>query len=84
MASGFLAWDPIEFASAAGKRPTAAVSEFMTTNPETVAEVDPLAFALHKMDAGGYRHLPVLANGHSIGMISVRDMLLHFTRLCKT
>ena len=35
------------------------------------------------MDCGGYRHLPVLEDGHPIGMISVRDMLRHITRLCR-
>src|SRR5947209_8134824 len=35
------------------------VSIFMTTRPETVRENDSLAYALHKMDCGGYRHLPV-------------------------
>src|SRR5436305_467094 len=34
------------------------VRDFMTPNPETVAPTDPLAFALGRMDAGGYRHLP--------------------------
>jgi len=32
---------------------------------------------------GGYRHLPVVAQGRVQGMISVRDMLRHLTRLCK-
>jgi CBS domain-containing protein len=59
------------------------VSDFMTPFPETVLETDPLAFVLHKMDSGGYRHLPVLAGGKVSGVISVRDMLRHFTRLCK-
>lgn len=58
------------------------VRDFMTTNPETVRTTDSLAFALHKMDAGGYRHLPVLAEGKVVGVVSVRDMLRHFTRLC--
>ena len=44
---------------------------------------DTLAFALHKMDVGGYRHLPVLKDGKPTGVISVRDMLRHITRLCK-
>jgi CBS domain-containing protein len=65
--------------SAAEERP---VSDFMTPNPETVVETDTLAFALHKMDSGSYRHLPVLKGGKVIGIISVRDMLTHFTRLC--
>jgi CBS domain-containing protein len=59
------------------------VSQFMTTDPETVTASDTLAFALHKMDVGGYRHLPVLKEGLPVGVISVRDMLRHFTRLCK-
>ncbi len=59
------------------------VSEYMTRNPETVDSTDKLAFALHKMDSGGYRHLPVVHEGVICGMISVRDMLVHFTRLCK-
>lgn len=58
------------------------VSQFMTRSPETIKASDPLAFALHKMDIGGYRHLPVLKDGQPLGMISVRDMLRHITRLC--
>jgi CBS domain-containing protein len=59
------------------------VGEFMTPNPETVRATDTLAFALHKMDLGGYRHLPVINDGQPFGMISVRDMLRHITSLCK-
>lgn len=58
------------------------VSDFMTPNPETVVATDSLAFVLHKMDIGGYRHVPVLQGGKAVGVISVRDMLSHFTRLC--
>ena len=46
-------------------------------------EDDTLAFALHKMDVGGYRHVPVVKGGQPLGMLSVRDMLRHITRLCK-
>ena len=59
------------------------VKQFMTPNPETVAADDPLAFALHKMDGGGYRHMPVIKDGKPVGVVSVRDMLRHITRLCK-
>ncbi|HEV3257818.1 MAG TPA: CBS domain-containing protein [Gemmataceae bacterium] len=59
------------------------VRQFMTCNPETVTPGDTLAFALHKMDIGGYRHTPVVENSVPVGMISVRDMLHHITRLCK-
>jgi CBS domain-containing protein len=60
------------------------VSDFMTPNPATVRPSDTLAFVLHQMDVGGYRHLPVVKDGQLLGMISVRDMLRHTTRLCKT
>jgi CBS domain-containing protein len=59
------------------------VEDIMTANPEAVTAEDTLAFALHKMDVGGYRHLPVLSAGKPAGVISVRDMLRHITRLCK-
>jgi CBS domain-containing protein len=59
------------------------VERFMTPDPETVTAEDTLAFALHKMDIGGYRHLPILNDGRPTGVISVRDMLRHITRLCK-
>jgi CBS domain-containing protein len=59
------------------------VRQFMTPGPETVRAGDPLAFALHKMDVGGYRHMPVVEEGLPVGMVSVRDMLRHITRLCK-
>ena len=58
------------------------VRQFMTPNPETVCETNTLAFVLHKLDGGGYRHLPVLRDGLPVGTISVRDMLRHMTRLC--
>jgi CBS domain-containing protein len=59
------------------------VSQFMTAGPETVTSSDTMAFALHKMDVGGYRHLPVVDDDRPIGVISVRDMLRFITRLCK-
>lgn len=62
---------------------TLPVGNFMTLKPESVAATDPLAFALHKMDIGGYRHLPIVQDGKPVGVVSVRDMLRHITRLCK-
>jgi CBS domain-containing protein len=58
------------------------VSDFMTPKPETVSPTDVLAYALGKMDAGGYRHLPVVQSGKPVGVISVRDILRHITQVC--
>jgi CBS domain-containing protein len=59
------------------------LSEFMTREPESVAPDDKLAHALHKMDVGGYRHLPVVSNGMPVGILSVRDMVRHISGLCR-
>ncbi len=59
------------------------VSEFMTANPETVSGEHKLAFVLHQMDVGGYRHVPVVEDDKPIGVVSVRDMLHHLTALCR-
>src|SRR5262249_27879579 len=59
------------------------VEEVMTAGPETVTAGDTLAFALHKMDGGGYRPLPVVEEGRPVGVISVRDIMRYIPRLCK-
>jgi CBS domain-containing protein len=56
------------------------VRDFMTPDPVAVAPNDSLAFALHKMDVGGYRHLPVVLDGRPEGVISARDIVRHLTR----
>lgn len=55
------------------------VTQFMTRSPETVKPTDVLAAALSKMDAGGYRHLPVVDAGKPVGVVSVRDVLRYLT-----
>lgn len=60
------------------------VRDYMTRDPETVTPADTLAFALGKMDAGGYRHLPVVAAGKPVGVVSVRDVLRHVTRVSQS
>ncbi len=52
------------------------VREFMTTTPTTATLDDSIAYALHAMDLGGYRHLPIVGtDGKPQGVISVRDIL---------
>jgi CBS domain-containing protein len=55
------------------------VSQFMTPSPETLEATDKIAFALHKMDLGGYRHVPILKQGKVCGVISIRDILRYMT-----
>lgn len=55
------------------------ISQFMTPRPVTLETSDKIAFALHKMNVGGYRHLPILFDGKLAGVISIRDILRYLT-----
>lgn len=64
-------------AAALAPRP---VSEFMTPNPQTLVANAKIAFAVQRMDLGGYRHLPIVGDhGELLGIISARDILRHLT-----
>ncbi len=63
----------------AGQLSGRPVREFMTKSPDTITSDAPIAFALHKMDVGGYRHLPVMDGGRVVGIVSVRDILRYIT-----
>lgn len=52
------------------------VRDYMTRSPETIRRQDSIAYALHAMDIGGYRHMPVVNDaGSPTGILSVRDIL---------
>ena len=52
------------------------VVNYMTRSPETIRPQDSIAYALHAMDIGGYRHMPVVdGSGVPTGILSVRDIL---------
>lgn len=52
------------------------VFDSMTRSPESVKPQDSIAYALHAMDLGGYRHLAIVDDtGRPTGIISIRDIL---------
>lgn len=55
------------------------ISQFMTPEPVTLETNDKIAFALHKMNIGGYRHVPILFEKKLAGVISIRDILRYLT-----
>ncbi|HID23462.1 MAG TPA: CBS domain-containing protein, partial [Planctomycetaceae bacterium] len=58
------------------------VSKYMTPDPQTLSQNDSVAYALHEMDVGGYRHLPIVdESGNATGMVSVRDVLHYLCHL---
>ena len=62
---------------AAGLDPdTTRLEQVMVRDPQTIRADKPLAYALHMMAEGGFRHVPVVdADGLPFGMVSARDAL---------
>jgi CBS domain-containing protein len=50
------------------------LSHWMTTNPLTIDPDSSVEDALSRMLAGGFRHLPVVDGGTTLGVISMRDI----------
>jgi CBS domain-containing protein len=66
----------VDAARMAGK----PVSSVMTTNPATLRARDKIAFALHRMNVGGFRHIPILDDEEKlVGVISIRGILQYLT-----
>jgi signal-transduction protein with cAMP-binding, CBS, and nucleotidyltransferase domain len=55
------------------------IRQFMTVSPAALDLSTKIAFALHKMALGGYRHVPITADGRLVGVISIRDILSYIT-----
>ncbi|MCC6493203.1 MAG: CBS domain-containing protein [Pirellulales bacterium] len=56
------------------------VSSLMTVSPATLRMRDKIAFALHRMHVGGYRHVPILDEQDRLaGVISIRGILSYLT-----
>lgn len=50
--------------------------QVMVHEPQTIRADKPLAYALHMMAEGGFRHVPVVDDdGGPVGMVSARDAL---------
>jgi len=65
--------------AALGGRP---VKDFMTANVQSLPVTAKVAFALHRMDLGGYRHVPIVnEHGRPVGIFSIREMLRYLTRV---
>lgn len=53
------------------------VRQIMTPDPVILREEDTLAVALHKMSVGGFRHIPLVKEGHATRIVSILDVLRH-------
>ena len=63
---------------AAGRDPRATcMAEVMTDDPMTIGTNEDLENCMTLMRRHGFRHLPVCHDGQLVGIISLRDILLH-------
>ena len=63
---------------AEGRDPrSTCMAEVMTDDPLTINMNEDLANCMALMRRHGFRHLPVCHDGQLIGMVSLRDILLH-------
>jgi len=53
------------------------IRELMTPDPVVLRRADPVAVAINKMAVGGFRHVPIVDDGHPIGVVSARDVFRH-------
>ena len=54
------------------------IEKYMTQNPDALQLSDPITYALNRMAAGGYRHVPLIDENHSpVGFLSIRDIVDH-------
>jgi len=53
------------------------MAEVMTDDPLTISTDEELEDCMALMRRHGFRHLPVCHDGHLVGMVSLRDILLH-------
>lgn len=57
------------------------VCEFMTSSPQALLDSGKIAFAVHQMDVGSYRHMPIVNQDGAVeSVISVRDILHYFAK----
>ena len=54
------------------------IESYMTKRPDSLCPSDPIAYALNRMAAGGYRHVPLInEQNEPVGFLSVRDIIDH-------
>jgi CBS domain-containing protein len=56
---------------------TTCMAEVMTDDPMTVSLTEDLGSCMALMRRHGFRHLPVCHEGQLVGIVSLRDILLH-------
>jgi CBS domain-containing protein len=73
--AGILTERDVLRAVAAGIQDDTLVSDWMTSDPETMDPGDTTQHAAVLMIHGGFRHLPLVEGEDVVGMLSIRDLM---------
>ena len=73
--AGILTERDVLRAVARGIRDEAVVSDWMTSDPDTIEPDETTQHAATLMMHGGFRHLPVMEDGAVVGILSIRDLM---------
>lgn len=57
------------------------VAQLMTPDPVVLHPEDSVAVAIHKMAVGGFRHIPLVENGHATGLVSAGDLFRYILKV---
>jgi CBS domain-containing protein len=53
------------------------IGDLMTHDPVVLRHDETIAVAINKMAVGGFRHIPVVADGRPVGVVTARDVFRH-------
>jgi CBS domain-containing protein len=57
------------------------IADVMTSDPVVLRADDSVAVAVQKMAVGGFRHIPLVADGRPTGVVSAADIFRHILRI---
>jgi len=57
------------------------VRDYMTRDPVVLRHDETIGVAINKMAIGGFRHIPIVEDGHPIGVLAAPDIFQHILNI---
>jgi CBS domain-containing protein len=71
----------MKLAGSANVSDATPIGDVMTRDPVVLRADDSVAVAVQKMAVGGFRHIPLVADGRPTGVVSAADVFRHILRI---
>ena len=72
--------DLVRFAASGADASATLVADYMTPEPDTTGPDEEAIEVFRRFAARGYRHVPVVAGGELVGIVSMRDLFMKIER----